>query len=191
MADTMDTTSSGKRGANRIARAFSPDGQNWHPRVMEGVAHLRFIVEGETIQAALADFPAHIIQMAAAFGLNTTIGNEAGGAEDDDEAIMAMKDRLDSLLSGTWAVQRQAGPRFGDVLEAYARVYKAAGAVLTDEMKQTISAKLAAGELKVKDVSKDPRMAAALAAIKLERQQARLTKLQAAIGSAPTGLPTI
>lgn len=194
MADTMDTTAAaGKRGANKILRAFSPNGSDWHPRVMEGVSHLKFVVDGEIIQAALADFPPHIVQMAAAFGLNTTIGNEAGGAEDEDEAIMAMTDRLNALLGGTWAVARQAGPRFGDILEAYSRVYKAAGATFSDELKATVSAKLASGEIKVKDASKDPRMAAALTAIKMERMQARLQRQQeaAAAAGAPSGLPPI
>lgn len=192
MADTMDvSTTPGKRGANKILRAFSPDGTNWHPRVMEGVEHLKFVIDGEVIQASLADFPAHIVKMAAAFGLNTTIGNEAGGAEDEDEAIMAMTDRLNALLAGTWATARQAGPRFGDILEAYSRVYRAAGANFTPELRDTVSAKLASGEIKVKDAAKDPRMAAALTAIKMERMQARLAKQQEAAGQAGNDLPPI
>lgn len=175
-----------------IGRSFSEDGTEWFPRVMPNVTMLRFqTAGGHTLDVNLADLPEHIIRQAAAFGLNTTIGNAAGGVEDEADIIDALEDRIASLTAGNWAAERQSGPRGSDIVDAVARVYKDAGKDYPEAARNDLMQKLYSKELKPQAVlNKDPRIAAAYAAIKAERQAARLAKLKDAAAKTAGELPT-
>lgn len=191
MADTMVVTG---RGQNKIGRSFSADGTNWLPRVMAGVkiVRLEFKESGHVLDMPLDDLSPEIVRMAAAFGLNTTVGNMAGGAADETEAIDSCEDRWQDLLNGHWATERTGGPRGGDLLAAFERVYKAAGAEMPQAMKDDLLKSLAEKTRKPKDLLKDPRVHAAYEAIKAERAAERRSKILAAAEAAKDqALPTL
>lgn len=188
-----DATVAASKKPRTIAREFSAGDGAWHPRVMAEVTAIRFTTKsGHEVLAELGSFPEHIIRMAAAFGLNTTIGNNAGGLDDEAEILEALEGRLADLQAGNWAAERQGGPRGSDIVEAVARVYRDAGAEYPESARQELSRKLYAEEIKPAAVlNSDPRIRAAFEAIKAERHAARMAKLNAAASAAKgNSLPT-
>lgn len=137
---------------------------------------IEFVETGDTIEQQLTDFSDGVRNAAALFGLVTSITNTFGGVKVPEEAIAAAQERLEILLEGDWASERQSGPRSSHILEAAVAVRADAGKDTTDEWKDKFLAAIKADENYVKELAKDPAFAAKLAAIKAKAAQERAAK---------------
>lgn len=142
----------------------------------------KFLANGHEIVKKLHDFPEAILSQAAAFGLQQVIQNAYGAAADDDERIELAEARLETLEGGSWAADRQTGPRSSDLLDAWAAARAEAGATADDAWKDMARAKLESGEVTAKDLQANARIKAKLDAIKAARAVERAKKSAEAIG---------
>lgn len=152
-----------------------------HPTVV--AVRLRFTETGDVLDMPLADLNPGIINAAAAFGLNTSVGNTFGAISDPGEAFEAAETRWNSLREGHWSAERQSGPRTSDILEAVARYRKENGSDVSDAWREGFKAKLADGQLDTKKLLEQPVLKAHYLAIKRERAEERATKAAAAVGA--------
>lgn len=126
---------------------------------------------------------------AIAFGISQVVGNAYGGETDPDEAFEKGEARWDTIKSGNWATERVVGDRTSDLVEAFAKAYADAGKTFTEEKRKDLQEKLDSGVLDPKELRANPRIKAALDAIKLKRAQERAQK-SAAAASASADLPS-
>jgi hypothetical protein len=167
----------------------------------EGKPHSRATPEGVSVvhewkdggyklQMNLSDLSPEVIKCAALFGISQVVGNAYGGETDTQEAQEKAESRWNTLTDGRWATERESGPRTGDLVEAYAKAFADAGKPVTDEWKKSIAERLESGELDAKESQKNPRIKAAMDAIKLKRAQERAAK-SAAAAAESSELPSI
>lgn len=122
---------------------------------------------------------------AAAFGLQTVIGNEIAGADKTDPQALAdeMESRWEEIKSGTWSEGR-SGPRINDVLDAWAADARERGMPVTDASIARMRERLLSGEVSPKDLLNQPAINAQHQAILTKRSMERLEKAKAAAAQA-------
>jgi len=130
--------------------------------------------DGNLQTISVTQFPENIRNAFAVYGMSQKLGDEYAGAEGPEEAREAMNSLLESLLAGTWSMRRTGGgtTRTTMLAEALSRV--------TGQDVDTCQEKIAAmDDETVKSLRGHKQVKAALEAIKLERQQAKLEKAEA------------
>lgn len=177
MADTsMDGATVSKRSA-KCSRTFKDNAGNITSRASGEVSAVIFTFPGldnRTLVMQLNDLPESIIRAAAAFGINTSVGNTFGGTPDPEEAFELAEARWERLKEGEWSAERgESGPRTGDLVEAVRAAKTKAGATFDEA---AFVAKLQSGELKREAVTAIPAVKAEIDAIKLKRLQERAAK---------------
>jgi hypothetical protein len=93
---------------------------------------------------------------AAAFGLNTSVGNVVGPMSDPVEMAKAMQARVDVIMDGEWRGGRETGPRTKYVLEAWAEYFSGQGYTVTEAATEKMRAKIVGGETSTKELLDDP-----------------------------------
>ena len=183
--DAMATDVRVGRKATKCERGFVDNEGNVHARAFPEVKAVRlFFVESETeLLMHLDELPEGILRAAAAFGLNTSVGNTFGALADPDEALEVAESRWETLKAGHWSAERATGPRTSDLLEACVRYYQAQGREVSEQDKEKLTAKLA-DPAAVKELSANPHIAVHVAAIRKERAEERARKASEKAGAA-------
>ncbi len=124
---------------------------------------------------------------AAAFGLNTVVGNAVAGKDKDDpeEVHRMMQARWDSIAGGEWSEGRQ-GPLTADVIAAWAADAINRGKQVTDASREAVKAKLKSGEWSVKGLLDIPGIQVEYQKAIVAKQQAKLAEAQAKAGTGDT-----
>lgn len=144
----------------------------------------KFLDTGAEMSAKLEDFTTEVLRQAAAFGFQQVTQNAYGAATDGEERQELAEARLETLLGGSWASDRQSGPRSSDLLEAWAQARADGGKEATDEWRESAKQKLESGEVTAKDLQANPRIKAKLDQIRAERAAERAKKSAEAAGGA-------
>jgi hypothetical protein len=131
---------------------------------------IEFLKSGNSIEQELGDFSTEVLNAAALFGLVTSITNAMGGETDPDEQFNTASDRLQTLLDGEWAAERQTGPRTSDLLEGFV-AYRQKNGVETDQARRDefLAMIKQEGFNAKKYLDERPKLAAEVAAIKAAR----------------------
>lgn len=124
---------------------------------------------------------------AAAFGLNTVLGNEIAGKDKSDPAALAqlMQERFEAITEGEWSEGRQ-GPRIKDVLNAWASDAKERGKPVTDASIEKMRQRLLSGEVSTKDLLNQSTVNAWYQKLKAEAAVAKFNAAKAAAEGAGT-----
>ena len=122
---------------------------------------------------------------AAAFGMNTVLGNEIAGKEKDDPAALAgmIQDRWETIVEGEWSEGR-GGPRSKDILDAWKRDAEDRGKTVTEAAIEKMRQRLLTGEVNSKDLLNVPSINAWHEKIKTDRQNERFNAALAAAKAA-------
>jgi hypothetical protein len=176
----MSTEENTRTRAEVTKRSFkSKDGEYTGRATTETVGFRVELVEsGEVFEHSLSDFSEGVLAAAAAFGLVTSITNTVGGkALSAQERAELIADRLETLLEGDWAAERQSGPRSSQLLEAIIRVRTDGGATTTPEQREALALRLKNDPEAVKAYLGNAKVAAAYADIKAKAALERAKKL--------------
>lgn len=181
MANAMDgdVRGSGRKRAPKCERTFLDKEGNSHGRSFEAVHAVKFVFleTDHELVMGLDELPEGVLRAAAAFGINTSVGNTFGAISDPDDAIEAAEERWETLKSGRWSAERETGPRTSDLIEAVCRAREERGQPVADDFRDNLRAKFA-DPAYVKAVEGDPRIAVHVAAIRKERAEDRARKAQ-------------
>lgn len=154
------------------------------------VSH-KWLSDGHDFKMNLADLKPEIVRCAALFGISQVVGNAYGGETDDSAAQEKAEQRWETLVGGSWATERETGPRIGDLVEAFAKARADAGKPVSEEWKEKAAAQIADGTLDSKELLKNGAIKAAFDAIKLQRAQERAKKSAEAAKATPQDLPDV
>jgi len=110
---------------------------------------------------------------AAAFGINTAVGNTVGNTRDPREMVKRLSDRVESILDGEWSSGREGGPNLKYVLEAWASSLRDRGHSVTDELLASMRKAILDGTTTTKDVLANNDVASKYAALEAERAVAK------------------
>ena len=183
--DVREAASRGKR--EKADRIFLDSNGKEFPRTFEGVQAVEFrFKNGHKLHMPLDSLPEGILRAAAAFGINTSVGNTFGAIEDLEDALEAAESRWEQLCRGVWSAERSTGPRTGDLLEALCRALAGIGKRVTEADREGLEKQLEDAAF-AKSVGSDPQVAVHLAAIRKERAEERARKAL----EADTGKPSI
>lgn len=161
------------------------------PRADVDVEKIIFTFEenGEIREVHLSDFSDGILRAAAAFGLNTSLGNAVNTAKSEagegveptaTERIGAFDDRLAGLKAGTWSAERaEGGPRMGVFREALVDYRAANKAPVDDASIEAVLAKVAASDDLKKNFLKDEVFAAYYKAVQARKATEAASAAQA------------
>lgn len=183
---TSEAAATTKKARNVENYYISKDGSK-SPRPQPDVVGFgkKFLGNGIVLEKMLQDFPQPVLAQASAFGLQQVLQNAYGAATDDDERADMADARLETLLGGSWAADRQSGPRSSDLIDAWAAARAEGGKPVTDEWKDQQRQKLESGEVTAKDLQNNVRIKAKLDAIKAERAAERAKASAEALAAAP------
>lgn len=137
MADTMNADARQKKAA-KCDRIFLDQEGEPHSRAFTEVVAVKLLFHATPTSAErslvmnLDDVPPGVMRAAAAFGINTSVGNTFGAERDPNEAYQLACDRWATLREGDWSADRQTGPRTSDLVEALCR-YSATQGHTVDE----------------------------------------------------------
>ena len=191
MADTsMDNVAVSKRAA-KCSRTFRDSKGEQTSRASADTRAVIFTFAGtnKILEMALDDLPEAILRAAAAFGINTSVGNTFGGTPDADEAFELAESRWERLKEGEWSAERgESGPRTGDLVAAAKAAKTKAGATFNEA---DFLEKLRSGALTREKVTSIPAIKAELDAIRLQRMQERAAKSAEAAKATAGGLEEI
>ena len=137
----------------------------------------------EKIEIALADFSPGILNAAAAFGLNTSLGNAANTAKEEDGSKAtpetmreAVEARLEVLKSGKWASDAVGGSTRPSMLYAAVLEHRTKTGKATDDATMSaIRDTLRADEDKAAKLAKFAPIAEILERMRAERRAANAT----------------
>lgn len=185
MAETTQAAEATR--AAKTQRLFANAKGEWTPRVQLDsvqfkVVHLPtgFVTEGR-----LEEYSDSVRNAGFLWGAVTNITNAIGSAKlTDEECVESMEARQETLKSGRWTSERDAGPRTSDLIEAMKRLSQELG-------REFDEAKLLAGfndeengpALRKKYMGND-KFKAHFDAIKQERAEARMKKSKEAAAKA-------
>lgn len=148
------------------------------------------IVGGHRVEADMrklfVTFPEPCMGLAAAaFGLNTVLGNAVAGKEKDNPAAVSelIASRWESILDGEWSEGRQ-GPTMNAVLDAWAEDATNRGHVVTAESRAKMKAKILAGGVTTKDLLDNPAIQVCYQQAIVRKQQQKLAEVQAKVSNA-------
>lgn len=181
MANVADAEVEGNEKARKVNRYFLDAAGKQYARAVpeaETVVH-EWRDSGHKLVMPLKDLEDGILRCAALFGISQVVGNAYGGEKDEADAIDKGTDRWETLAGGNWATERASGPKFGDIIAAYAKVYADAGKAKSETEIAAFAEKLNSGVLDPKDAASQPKIKAAMDAIKIKRMQDRMAKRQA------------
>lgn len=199
MADTMNAENArpGKKAA-RCDRIFADHEGNEHSRAFPEVTAVKLRFHATPVSPLrelvmnLDDLPPGVLRAAAAFGVNTSVGNTFGAIPDPSEAYEAACDRWETLVKGEWSADRQTGPRTSDLVEALCR-YSVQQGHTVDEAFRTRLKQKCGDEAQRKAWESNPQIQVHLMALRKERAEENARKaleLASAAGEAQpvTGL---
>jgi hypothetical protein len=177
MADTSNEVATQKKARNVDNFYVAADGSRASRPQPDVVAFgKKFLGNGHEIIKKLSDFPDAVLSQAAAFGLQQVVQNAYGAATDDDERVELAEARLETLEGGSWAADRQTGPRSSDLVDAWCQAREESGKAVNDVWRDAARQKLESGEVTAKDLQANPRIKAKLDAIKAQRAIERAKK---------------
>lgn len=193
MAEVMNADTRPSKKAAKCDRTFIDHEEAEHSRSFPGVKAVKFnFISGlpgqKELVMHLEELTPEMLMAAAAFGLNTSVGNTFGAIQDPSEAYQAACDRWDTLKDGEWSAERTTGPRVGDLVEALCRYLVQTGHTVDDAARANFKLKCG-DEAKRKAWESDPRIIQHLTALKLERAEANARKAMEAAQSAGDGPP--
>lgn len=141
--------------------------------------------DGETFEAKLADFPNELIGRLAVEGLSQKLGDSYSGMEDPAEARAVVERLYEALKQGNWSVR---GESTGGGGKAASQLAKAVARVKGLEEADVVAKLATLDDDQKKALRKHPEIAPVIEQIKLEAQQEKLQKMQAAQpdGEAPS-----
>lgn len=153
----------------------------------------KFLEGGTEIVTNLADLPESSQRQCMAFGLMQVGSNAYGAAGSEEERIEMLEDRWDTIKGGSWAQDRQVGPRTSDIIEAFAQAKKDdTGHEVDDAWRANIKSLLEEGKkITSKGLLENPAIASKYYAIKAQRALERSQKAQAATSEAKVALPDL
>jgi hypothetical protein len=177
MANTMDAGV--RKKADKADRMFIASDGGLHPRSFPGVrgVRIRFTETEAELDMMLEELSQDMLLAAAAFGLNTSVGNTFGAIADPIEALEAAESRWETLRSGVWSSERHVGPRTTDLVEAVVRWYVSNGREISDDDRAKIVATVGDAAA-AKALQADPEVGVHLAAIRKERAEAKQREAQ-------------
>lgn len=149
------------------------------------------IATGERVQLDLSDlFPQGMPEpcvglCAAAFGVNTAVGNTVGNTRDTTEMVRRLRDRASAISEGEWASGREGGPRMRFVLEAWRQSLEARGHKLSDEQVEAMRQEVVKGNLSTKEILADDHVRAQYDANEVERARALAEASKAKLAAKP------
>lgn len=185
MTDATDVTAKGK--ASKCERTFGFKDGSKAARTNVGVdsVHFRFPENGTTLDMNLDELSDDIIRAAAAFGVNTSVGNSFGALSDPVEALRVAEERWETLKTGIWASERQTGPGTSDILEALIRMAADGGKIVDEAGRERLRHKIAAAGESVKTWTADAQLNAHVLAIRQERAERKAEEAAEKAKSAP------
>lgn len=181
MSEATVTVTEPKRAKIADRVYVSPSGESRNANPDSTALNFKF-ANGKTMSFAIAKFPVNVQKCFAWHGLSQKIGDSFASAKGNiDEAIENVEALVEVLMAGTWVEKGEGvGAAPSLVLEAVIRALKAEGQVVDDARVAK-----AAETLKIKEkregALKDPKIAAAYAAIRAERAVAKAK--EAAVGA--------
>lgn len=146
---------------------------------------------GERVQLDLGDLfpegmPAPCVGLcAAAFGVNTAVGNTVGNTRDTTEMVRRLRDRASAISEGEWASGREGGPRMRFVLEAWRQSLEARGHSVSDEQVELMRREVVGGNLSTKEILADDHVRAQYDANEVERARALAEASKAKVAAKP------
>lgn len=177
----------GKKPSERekADRTFRDEAGTLEPRVMLDVTAVvfRFPHTGEELVMKLADLgplpPPGVLRAAAAFGINTSVGNVLGSVTDRADFHDACAARWETLISGSWSSDREFGPRIGHLIEAISRIKtRKDGMAPSKEWTDALRAKISAPDFDRKAYLANDSVKAEIDKIKVEQLQARIAQAE-------------
>lgn len=190
MADTsMDNARAVRNSAKCIRKFISRSGEATSRATLDVQKVVFEFESGEPLVMDLnklkgfETLPDGVVRAAAAFGVNTSVGNTFGAIKDNPvEARIAADDRWSTLADdGEWAAEREGGMRIGDLVEAVRRAKAAAGMVFDEA---AFRKAVEGGTIDRNGVAKNAAVAAELEAIRLEKIQTKLAEAKAKAAAA-------
>lgn len=134
----------------------------------------KFLESGHEIVIKLASLKQEQLLQSAAFGMQQVGQNAYGAAGSEDERIEMCSDRWDTIQGGSWASERQMGPRTSDVLDAYLQALEEkTGKPATSEFVADLQQKLADNPSALKELSENKVVKAKVDAIRAKRAAQR------------------
>lgn len=173
------TAKTEREKANRLFKAA--DG-SLEPRVMQDVTAVvfKFPKTDEELVMELDSLSPGVLRAAAAFGINTSVGNVLGSIKDPREYYDACAARWETLQGGNWSEGRDNGPRIGDLIEALTRVKtKVSGSAPSQEWIDAQRAKITQPDFDRKVYLNNNAIKAEIDRIKIERLTARVAEAEA------------
>lgn len=173
-----DGTVKGER--EKAQRLFRAADGSLEPRVMQDVTAVvfKFPKTDEELVMELSGLSEGILRAAAAFGINTSVGNVLGALKDPREYLDAAAARWETLTGGSWSEGRESGPRIGDLIEALTRVKAKISGTAPDQ------AWIDAQRAKITAPDFDRRVYLQNAQIKAEIDRIKVERLTASIAEA-------
>lgn len=202
----IDNDGSTRVRAEKTLRQFRNAAGEFSPRARldSEEVHITFLTGepgksepvGDPLICKFAELSPEVARAAALYGIMTSVTNTIGAKGlTVDDMIEIASSRLETILGGSWSAERQVGARTSDFVEALQRVFTAAGKPLSEESLNAVKAKLASetdGPAYREKLNSDPKVVAAVAAIRSERAAARAADAQAkAAGTAGGDLDTL
>lgn len=145
-----------------------------------------FLESNTVVEKKLKDLPEDQQRQAMAFGIMQVGSNAYGAAGSEDERIEMLEDRWETIFGGSWASDRQVGPRTSDIIEAFAQAkFDDSGTEVDDAWRTKIKGMLEAEtpEITAKGLLENPAIRAKYDAIKAQRALERSKKSADALGS--------
>lgn len=197
MASDSEAATTTKR-AEKTVRTFMNAAGEESPRARLDSVKFRvtFVDGGEHVELAWDELTPEVQRAAGLYGIMTSVTNTVGqkGLSAADMLDNATA-RLETIRGGAWSAEAKQGARTSDFVEAMQRVFTAAGQPLSEEKIAGVKKTLLdeeKGPVFREKWSSDPRISAAMAAIRSERAAATLAKAQARVTeAAPTALPSL
>ena len=146
---------------------------------------------GERVQLDLSDiFPEGMPDpcvglCAAAFGVNTAVGNTVGNTRDTTEMVRRLRDRASAISEGEWASGREGGPRMRFVLEAWKQTLEGSGHSVSDEQFEAMRQEVVKGNLTTKEILANDHVRAQYDANEVERARALAEASKAKLAASP------
>lgn len=128
-----------------------------------------------------------MLMAAAAFGMNTVLGNQVAGATDPTEMAKRIQDRAEAIIEGEWATGREGGPKLSLVVEAWKASLAARGHQVSDDQLAAMRKSIVDGEYSTKDLLADEHINAEFRSIEARVAVERAEKAKAAAVAKPAG----
>lgn len=193
MAHVDNDAAAVKARADKTIRQFRNAEGDFSPRARldSEEVHVSFLENGTSVHTLVCrykDLSPEVARAAALYGVMTSVTNTIGAKGlTTQDMIETAEARLETILNGAWSAERQVGARTSDFVEALQRVFTADGKPLSEDQIAAVKKRLAdetEGPTYRERLNSNPKVAAALAAIRSERAAARSAEAQAKAAAA-------